>query len=131
MKKVENKGKSAHIRIGVSTFDLSEENCDTTGKNKALSIAPAGWNCSADDKNTKATHVCIRADDNEFIMSGYRSIIDAKPLSNTYMVFTDFEKHVTQISFWDVSIADQLCSSFKNSLEKSGMKDARCVGKKK
>ena len=57
------------------------------------------------------------------------TLIRRKPTWNTYLVFTDKDQHLTQISFWDLPgvVASPLCDSYRQAVTKAGVVDAVCV----
>jgi len=128
-KPVKGKGGDVKIKIGLSTYDLDRASCDTVGKAKATGMATGGWFCFGDEKRPmEVTHVCSQMTQAEEDL-GLKDVRRRAPTWNTYLVFTDLDGHLTQVSFWDLpkAVAGPLCEAFRLDLSKSGIKNAACV----
>lgn len=128
-KTVKGKSRDVKLKIGLATFDLDRPSCDTVGKAKAAGMATGGWFCSGDDERPmEVTHVCSPITQAEEDL-GLKDVRRRAPVMNTYLVLTDLNGHLTQVSFWDLpaAVAGPLCEAFRQDLLKSGIKDAQCV----
>ena len=118
-------GKEYEIRIGLMTVIEGRSLCESVASAKAKNMVTAGWNCTAEEG---ANHAClpITPAEEELGLSAVRKRL---PVMNTYLVFTDLDKHLTQISFWDLpgSVAGPLCETFRQDVMKSGAQDAECI----
>lgn len=128
-KTVKGQDGEVTVEIGVMAFDLERAACDQVGDAKAKGMAKGGWTCTGKSKGEKApNHACVRmgpAQEDQ----GLRDIRARRPISHTYLAFTDLQGHSTQMSFWDLQPdqAMKLCEMFRKDFEKSGVKDAQCI----
>jgi hypothetical protein len=115
-------GKEHTIRIGLMMLTENKASCEAVAKAKSANMATGGWNCSAGDVS------CSQVTKAEEEL-GLSQIRQRKPVMNTYLVFTDVDRHLTQVSFWDMPsiLGMQLCEAFKADVSKAGVKDATCV----
>jgi hypothetical protein len=126
LRKIISNGKEFKMTIGVSTFDLEKSKCDEVGRYKSNAMSERSpWKCYRNDIKETGTHHCEKITvDLENLLERVRR---RQPLQNTYLVFTDVNGNMTQISFWDKPIAKELCQAFLKNIEASGMQDAKCI----
>ncbi|HXI02837.1 MAG TPA: hypothetical protein VNI57_06625 [Candidatus Saccharimonadales bacterium] len=128
-KSVKGQDGEITVEIGVMAFDLDKAACDRVGDAKAEGMAKGGWTCTGKSNSEESTnHLCIRMSPAQE-EQGLRDIRARRPISQTYLAFTDLQGHSTQMSFWDLEPgqAMKLCDAFRQDFEKSGVKDAQCI----
>lgn len=125
------KGKSAEVRItvGVTTITKDRTSCERIGSNKAKNMAADGWSCVMKDaRPQEITYVCSEITQQEEDL-GLENVRKRQPIWFTYLVFTDLDANMTQISFSNLPnpFDLQLCEAMRQGLVKGGVKDAQCV----